>query len=420
VLLLVDCSVGIKQSLGSSWKQDGKDMSQWNVQLTAGSETVKSLELSITGATLTQVWELTRQSNGLFALPDYRLQSGGIVAGQVHQFGYIWESAAQATITVASINCGTTAPSASPSTAPASPSVSPAAPSASPSAVPSIVASPQPSPSSGCSVSVTQTARSANAGGSWTDGAYIFQLYDLAIVNNGNSPVTAAQLTISLAAGQSITQSWNIELKSGTASTYIVPNTYGPLQIGATLGAGYVLRSPLATGQPAAPAIAIDSVTCSGSPTANPSAAPASPSPSASPVAPSASPSAAPTIVATPQPSPSNGCGAVVTVTARSAAAGGVWTENGNTFQIFDINLANSGQRPVNGGVLTFAFAEASATITQFWELNRQGATNAFNVPFNYGPLQVGAIQGSGIIVRVSGSSPAAKPSTTLNSLSCQ
>ncbi len=208
--------MGIKQSLGSSWKQDGKDMSQWNVQLTAGSETVKSLELSITGAALTQVWELTRQSNGLFALPDYRLQSGGIVAGQVHQFGYIWESSAQATITVASINCGTTAPSASPSTAPASPSASPAAPSASPSAVPSIVASPQPSPSSGCSVSVTQTARSANAGGSWTDGAYRFQLYDLAIVNNGNSPVTAAQLTIALAAGQSITQSWNIELKSGT------------------------------------------------------------------------------------------------------------------------------------------------------------------------------------------------------------
>jgi hypothetical protein len=416
-----DCNVSVKQTLGSAWQQEGKNLSQWNVQLTAGSEAVKSLELSITGAKIIQLWELTNQSTGLFALPEYRIQNGGIVAGQTHQFGYIWESSSQATIAVSSINCGSATPSASPaapspSTAPASPSASPAAPSASPSAAPSIVATPQPT---GCSVSVAQTTRSASAGGSWIDGAFHFQIFDLTFLNNGNQAVNNAQVTITLAAGQEITQSWNIERKSG--STFTTSTTYGPLQVGATLGAGYVLRSAASAGQPAAPAapaVAIDSVTCAGAPTASPS--PAAPSPSAAPASPSASPSAAPTIVATPQPSPANGCSASVTVVARSTAAGGVWVDGGNTFQIFDVSIANNGQRPLNGGVVTFTLAETGAIITQFWELSRQGSTNAFNIAFNYGALQAGATQGAGVVVRLAGSSPAAKPTVTIGSLGCQ
>jgi hypothetical protein len=34
--------------------------------------------------------------------------------------------------------------------------------------------------------------------------------------------------------------------------------------------------------------------------------------------------------------------------------------------------------------VLTFTLAEAGAMITQSWELNRQGSSNAFNVASNY------------------------------------
>jgi hypothetical protein len=255
VILRTDCNVSIKQTLGSSWQQEGKTYSQWNVQMTAGSETVKSLELALTGRDFSQFWELTKTSDNRYTLPAYRIQNGGLPAGQVHQFGYIIENASQASIEVASINCGAvTSPSASPS-----------------------------------------------------------------------------------------------------------------------------------------------------------------PSPSASPAAPS------PSVVATPQPSPTNGCSATVTLVTRSAAAGGVWVDAGATFQIFDLTLTNNGQRALNGGVAAFTLAEAGASITQFWELSRQGSTaNAFNVAFNYGALQAGATQGAGIVVRLAGSSPAAKPAVTLGSLGCQ
>jgi hypothetical protein len=293
-----DCSVSIKQTLGSAWKQNGRDMSQWNVQLTAGSEAVKAIQLSVTGASITQLWELTKLSNGLYTLPDYRLQFGGLPAGQVHNFGYTWESASQATITVTSINCGS--PSVSPS---------PAAPSPSPSASPAV---PSPSASAAASPSASASA----------------------------SPAAA---------------------------------------------------SPSA------------------------SAAPASPSPSSS---------AAPSLVATPQPSTSpagnNGCSASVELTARSAANGGVWSNNGRTYQIFQLLVTNKGQRPVNGGVLTFDLAQSGSDISQWWELNRQGATsNAFNIAFNYGLLQVGASQGAGFVVSVAGSSEPNQPSFTLGSVSC-
>jgi hypothetical protein len=388
-------------------------MSQWNAQLTAGSETVKSVLLSITGAKIDQFWELTNQSNGLFALPDYRLQNGGLMAGQTHQFGYIWESSAQATITVSSIDCGAAAsPSASPaapspSAAPASPSASPAAPSpsASPSAVPTIVSTPQPS---GCSVTAKQDTRSASQGGSWTSGDYQFQIYDLTFTNAGNQPATDVKITITVSSdAQDIYQFWNIVRESANSASFDVPTTWGPIQVGASQGAGYIVRSLISAGQLAAPSVAVTSTTCAG--------AVASPSPSATP-----SPSALPTIVSTPQPSPASGCSATVTLSARSAANGGVWIENGSTFQIFDITLANNGQRPINGGVLTFTFAESGASITQFWELSRQGSTNAFNVAFNYGPLQVGATQGAGIVVSLAGSTAAATPAVILGSLGCQ
>jgi hypothetical protein len=97
-----------------------------------------------------------------------------------------------------------------------------------------------------------------------------------------------------------------------------------------------------------------------------------------------------------------------------------VWTDdNGKTYQIFQLLITNKGQRPVNGGVITFNLAGGSF-ISQSWELNRQGATsNAFNIAFNYGQLQVGASQGAGIVVGVAGSSQPEQPSFTLSSVSC-
>jgi hypothetical protein len=271
---------------------------------------------------------------------------------------------------------------------------------------------------------VQQTTRSASQGGSWTTGDFQFQIYDLAFVNNGQQLVQGAVISVGLAAQQEIYQFWNIERQSANSAAFNVPTAWGPIQLGATQGAGYIVRSPVSAGQLAAPSITLNSVTCSGG-AVSPSPAPASPSaspaaPSASPAAPSASPSAAPTIVSTPQPSPANGCSASVSLVARSASSGGVWVDGGATFQIFDVTITNNGQRSLNGGVLSFTLAEAGATITQSWELNRQGSSNAFNVAFNYGPLRAGANQGAGIVVRLPGSTAAAKPAVTLGSLGCQ
>jgi hypothetical protein len=274
------------------------------------------------------------------------------------------------------------------------------------------VATPQPS---GCSVTAKQDTRSAGQGGSWTEGDFQFQIYDLTFTNAGNQPATDVKITITVAnENQEIYQFWNLVRESANSASFDVPTPWGPIQVGASQGAGYIVRSPLSAGQLAAPSVSVVSTTCTGSsPAASPSASPAAASPS-----PSAS--AVPTVVSTPQPSPASGCSATATVSARSAANGGTWVENGSTFQIFDLILTNNGQRAVNGGVLTFAFAESGASITQFWELNRQGSSNAFNVAFNYGALQVGASQGSGVIVRVAGSAAAAKPTVTLSSLGCQ
>jgi hypothetical protein len=92
-----------------------------------------------------------------------------------------------------------------------------------------------------------------------------------------------------------------------------------------------------------------------------------------------------------------------------------VWTDAaGRTYQIFQVLITNRGQRPVNGGVITFDLVN-DAEISQYWELNRQGPTSAaFNIAFNYGQLQPGASQGAGVVV-----SAAAKPSFTLSSVAC-
>ncbi|ELR13478.1 uncharacterized protein ACA1_246110 [Acanthamoeba castellanii str. Neff] len=235
-----------------------------------------------------------------------------------------------------------------------------------------------------CQLSVSQITRS---GGSWTQGDFFFQIYDLPIVNTGSSPVTSAVIAIDTAPNQEqvITQFWNLARQSATSNLFNVANPGGNIEVGATLGAGYIVP----------PTTRLVSVNCVGGPS--------------------------PTIVATPQPSasPAAGCNAAVSIVARSAAAGGSWTTGPNQFfQIFDITITNTGQRPLNGGVLTFGLPVAGSTITQWWELNRQGNTNVFNVAFNFGPLLVGASQGAGIVVQTSSPSQAL-PSAVLSNLAC-
>jgi hypothetical protein len=421
--------VTVKQTLGSAWKQDGHDMSQWNSQLTAGSERVKSVQLSITGANITQLWELTlNSSTGLYSLPAYRLQNGGLGAGETHQFGYIWQSASQATIAVASIDCGsstTPSPIPSPTGVAGSPSPAPASPSPS-----TIVSTPQPSaaPSGDCSLKLTQTKRSAAEGGSWTTGDFGFQIYDLALANNGQRAATYARLNVAFASGsqQQIYQFWNIERVSADSTVFNVPTPWGAIQVGASQGAGYIVRYPIsAANSQADPTTTVLSVTCdgssSGSPApASPSASPAAPSASASPAAASPSPS---TIVSTPQPSASSspaasGCSATVSVSARSASNSGSWSANGANFQIFDLQIANTGSKALTAAKLTFTLPDGS-TIFQWWELmSRANSATVYDVSFNYGPLQAGATQGAGIVGK-SASASQATPTVTIGSLTC-
>jgi hypothetical protein len=217
--------------------------------------------------------------------------------------------------------------------------------------------------------------------------------------------VTQAGITFTLAAGYSISQFWNLQQSGDSTNTFVIPTPWGPIQVGASQGAGYVVRSPTSSGSQTAPTFTLAATTCSGvsaSPSASPSAAPASPSPS--------------TIVSTPQPSPVSGCAAVTSLVARSAAQGGQWNETGYTFQIYDITTTNTGSKPVTGAQLTFNLA-SGVTITQWWELNQLSAS-VFNIAFNYGPLQVGASQGAGVVERYAqGSSPSA--SVAIGSVSC-
>jgi hypothetical protein len=111
------------QTLGSSWTVNGQAFSQWSVAITAGPKDVKSIALSLSG-NFDQLWEITKDFRGLYVLPDYVLQAGGIKAGKTHNFGYIIKSASKAIIDLEAIDCQGAA--ASPSAAPASPSSSPA------------------------------------------------------------------------------------------------------------------------------------------------------------------------------------------------------------------------------------------------------------------------------------------------------
>jgi hypothetical protein len=105
-------------------------------------------------------------------------------------------------------------------------------------------------------------------------------------------------------------------------------------------------------------------------------------------------------------------------VVARSAASGGQWQDGAKYNQIFDVTVTNTGSKALTGGQVSFGFASSSVSISQFWELNRKDATT-FAIPTTYGPVQVGASQGAGIVATSTSSATIAAPSATLSGLTC-
>jgi hypothetical protein len=198
--------------------------SLWTVVITAGQLPVSNVLLNIVGS-LNQIWEVSLVSGTTYQLPDWRLQIGGIPAGQSHVFGFIINNAnTDSPVSLVSVLCPNVSPTPSPvaSASPSSPaaSASPSSPAASASASPSrnpaasasASASPNPTivntpiPSGGvCSLAASQVARTG-AGGMWTDSSFRFQIYDITLNNNGTRALIAASITINIAADQDFNQ----------------------------------------------------------------------------------------------------------------------------------------------------------------------------------------------------------------------
>jgi hypothetical protein len=62
--------------------------------------------LSIQGS-INQIWEVVLVNDSLYRLPDWRLQVGGIPAGQSHVFGFIVNNnSTAAPVSLVSVQCG--------------------------------------------------------------------------------------------------------------------------------------------------------------------------------------------------------------------------------------------------------------------------------------------------------------------------
>ena len=109
---------------------------------------------------------------------------------------------------------------------------------------------------------------------------------------------------------------------------------------------------------------------------------------------------------------------AQVSIAARPAEKSGSWQANGAFFQIYDLNITDSGTKAVIGGELSFTLPSGT-TIFQWWEMmSRQDSAADFDISFNYGPLQVGATQGAGFVGK-SASASQELPAVSIGSLRC-
>jgi hypothetical protein len=82
--------------------------SLWTVEIrNTGQQAVTNVLLSIQGS-INQIWEVVLVNDSLSRLPDWRLQVGGIPAGQSHVFGFIVNNnSTAAPVSLVSVQCGT-------------------------------------------------------------------------------------------------------------------------------------------------------------------------------------------------------------------------------------------------------------------------------------------------------------------------
>eukprot|EP01111_Echinosteliopsis_oligospora_P016037 TRINITY_DN653_c0_g1_i1.p1 TRINITY_DN653_c0_g1~~TRINITY_DN653_c0_g1_i1.p1 ORF type:complete len:248 (+),score=55.72 TRINITY_DN653_c0_g1_i1:242-985(+) len=124
------CKPTLVQSQEASWKNGNEGIfSQWKGTIYApASSGISSLSYRVSDGSFYQVWELVFDS-GVYVLPQWRQNSGGIAQSQSHSFGYITRQNSSVTFTIESLVCSrSTSPSTSPSvSASAAPSPSPSA-----------------------------------------------------------------------------------------------------------------------------------------------------------------------------------------------------------------------------------------------------------------------------------------------------
>lgn len=102
------CTASLNQTRQASWVDSEQfPRSLWTVEIrNTGQQAVTNVLLSIQGS-INQIWEVVLVNDSLYRLPDWRLQVGGIPAGQSHVFGFIVNNnSTAAPVSLVSVQCG--------------------------------------------------------------------------------------------------------------------------------------------------------------------------------------------------------------------------------------------------------------------------------------------------------------------------
>jgi hypothetical protein len=245
-----------------------------------------------------------------------------------------------------------------------------------------------------CQVSVSSQRRDT----SWQDSGRTFYIYDVSVTNTGSCQVTDVMLTISpdVAASVTFTQVWNLQQMGPTSFKL---TNFGPsIFPGQVYGAGFIIS--FASPSQGVVATSLQSAACGASDCTAATTTGGSTTTGGTTTGGSTTGGLAePRPVALPLAGGNGVCSVSASLSARSSANAGNWTdEAGRRNQIYDITVQNTGTCIVSTVRLAFALSDASSFISQRWNLDENYNVNT------YGPIPVnGGFGGAGIVVTGNG-----------------
>ena len=112
-----------------------------------------------------------------------------------------------------------------------------------------------------CRANVNITARAGlNERSRWSDGHYLYQVYDLKVVNMGGRLITDARISLALAPEAELLQWWEVN-RLGASSSVFHPSN--PIRVDSALTGGVIERVPLsALGNHQPIRAQVDSISC--------------------------------------------------------------------------------------------------------------------------------------------------------------